>query len=80
MANENELRFEEMLARLDVIVRTLEKGDTPLEDSLTLYTEGAELIRRCTDKLNRAEQTVVRLQKGPDGAPVEVPFAGEDEG
>ena len=79
MANENELRFEEMLARLDVIVRTLEKGDTPLEDSLTLYTEGAELIRRCTDKLTRAEQTVVRLQKGPDGAPAELPFAGEDD-
>ena len=75
----NELRFEQMLQRLDVIVRTLEKGETPLEDSLALYTEGADLIRRCTAKLSEAEQTVVRLQKGPDGAPVELPFAGDDE-
>ena len=44
-----------------------------------LYTEGAELIRMCTDKLNEAEQTVVRLQKGSDGAPKETPFPGENE-
>ena len=71
--------FEEMLSRLDAIVRTLEKGDAPLEESLTLYTEGAELIRQCTARLNDAEQTVVRLQKGPDGAPLEFPFAPVDE-
>ena len=33
--------FEQMLARLDEIVRSLEKGDAPLEESLSLYTEGA---------------------------------------
>ena len=72
-----EPRFEDMLARLDTIVRTLEKGDVPLEESLALYTEGAELIRLCTARLNEAEQTVVRLQKGPDGSPEELPFEGE---
>lgn len=70
--------FEEMLDRLDAIVRTLEKGDVPLEGSLALYTEGAELIKRCTGLLSDAEQTVVRLQKGMDGAPVEFPFAPEE--
>ena len=70
--------FEAMLERLDVIVKALEKGDASLEDSLALYTEGAELIRLCTARLNEAEQTVVRLQKGADGAPVELPFPGED--
>ena len=75
----NEKRsFEEMLERLDVIVRALEKGDVPLEQSLALYTEGAELIKCCTGLLNDAEQTVVRLQKGMDGAPVEFPFVGEE--
>ena len=73
-----EASFEEMLQRLDVIVRALEKGDAALEESLALYTEGAELIRLCTSRLNDAEQTVVRLQKGPDGAPVEQPFIGEE--
>lgn len=71
--------FEQMLARLDEIVRSLEKGDAPLEESLALYTEGAELIRICTKQLDEAEQTVVRLQKGTDGAPVETPFASENE-
>lgn len=63
--------FEQMLARLDEIVRSLEKGDAPLEESLSLYTEGAELIRTCTKQLDEAEQTVVKLQKDADGAPVE---------
>ena len=74
----NEPRFEEMLARLEVIVRTLEKGEVPLEESLSLYTEGAELIRLCTSRLSDAEQTVVRLQKGTDGTPEEYPFAGDN--
>ena len=57
----------------------MEKGDAELEESLALYTEGAELIRVCTARLNDAEQTVVRLQKGSDGAPVETPFPDEVE-
>ena len=71
--------FEEMLDRLEEIVRAMEKGDVPLEDSLRLYPEGAQLIRTCTEQLNAAEQTVVRLQKGPDGEPVELPFDSEDD-
>ena len=74
-----EMSFEEMLKRLDVIVRALEKGDAALDKSMKLYTEGAELIRLCTKQLNEAEQTVVRLQKGSDGAPEELPFPGENE-
>ncbi len=71
--------FEEMLARLDMIVRKLEKGDAPLDQSLALYQEGAGLIRLCARQLDEAEQTVVRLQKGADGAPVETPFDPGDE-
>lgn len=72
------LTFDQMLQRLDVIVRSLEKGDTSLEDSLTMYTEGAELIRICTARLNEAEQVVMRIQKGMDGSPSEIPFTGEE--
>ena len=76
--NEN-LSFEAMLRRLEEIVHALEQGDVALDRSLTLYTEGAELIRRCTKQLDEAEQTVVRLQKGPDGSPMELPFDTESE-
>jgi len=75
--NNEKKTFEEMLQRLDEIVRSLEQGNVPLDRSLSLYTEGAELIRGCTAQLEEAEQKVVKLQKGPDGAPVEMPFDTE---
>ena len=69
--------FEQALKRLDEIVRHLEKGDLPLKDSLTLFEEGTKLLSSCNTMLEEAEQKVVRLRKGPDGAPEELPF-GED--
>ena len=70
----NELTFEQKLERLDQIVKLLEKGDAPLAESLGLFEEGAGLIRDCSKQLDEAEQKVVKLRKGPDGAPVEEPF------
>ena len=74
----NELSFEQSLSRLDEIVKHLEKGDLPLNDSLALYEEGTALIRSCSKMLDDAEQKVVKLKKGPDRAPVELEF--EEEG
>lgn len=68
------LSFEESVARLDEIVRLLEKGDAPLNDSLKLFKEGTALIESCDTMLNEAEQLVVKLKKGPDGEPQELPF------
>ena len=70
--------FEEMLARLDEIVRRLESSDLPLEEALTLYEEGAALMKLCNDTLTEAEQKVVRLQKTADGSPRELPFDAEE--
>ena len=71
--------FEENITRLEEIVSLLEKGDAKLADSLALFEEGTKLIAGCSKQLDRAEQQVVKLMKGPDGAPVELPFAdGED--
>ena len=69
-----ELTFEQKLERLDEIVKLLEKGDAPLAESLGLFEEGTGLIRDCSKQLDEAEQKVVKLRKGPDGAPVEEPF------
>ena len=66
--------FEESLARLGEVVRTLERGDAPLADSLKLFEEGAALITACPKELDEAEQKVVKLRKGPDGEPEELPF------
>ena len=40
--------------------------------------EGTKLVGECTRELDRAEQKVVKLMKGPDGAPVELPFETEE--
>ena len=74
---EKTMNFEQSLARLDEIVRHLEKGDLPLDDSLSLFEEGTGLIRRCGNMLDEAEQKLVKLKKGPDRQPQELPF--EDE-
>ena len=76
-AKKQTLSFEEALSRLEEIVRHLEKGDLPLNDSLTLYEEGTKLIAQCSKLLDEAEQKVVQLGKGPDGAPEELPFGDE---
>ena len=72
------LRFEQSMARLDEIVRHLEKGDMPLSDSLALFEEGTALIRSCEKQLDEAEQKVVKLRKGPDREPEELPFEDEN--
>lgn len=75
--SEEKQTFEQKLGRLEQIVAALEKGDAPLTDSLALFTEGTALIAQCSDELDRAEQQVVKLMKGSDGAPVELPFEEE---
>ena len=73
-----ELSFEQAMKRLDEIVKELERGEVSLSDSMQLFEEGTALIRRCGGLLDAAEQQVVRLKKGPDGAPEELPFAAEE--
>ena len=75
---EHNLSFEQSLSRLGESVRHLEKGDLPLNDSLSLFEEGTGLIRRCGEMLDEAEQKVVKLKKGPDRQPVELPFEDEN--
>ncbi len=73
------MTFEQQITRLEEIVSVLEQGDVPLADSLSLFEEGTKLIAACTKQLDQAEQQVVKLMKGPDGAPVEQPFASTEE-
>ncbi len=72
------LSFEQSVARIEEIVRALEKGDVPLEQSLTLFEEGTGLIKSCSKMLDEAEQKVVKLRKDETGEPEELPFDGEE--
>ena len=73
------MSFEEKLARLAEIVALLEKGDAALAASLSLFEEGTKLANACTAELDKAEQQVVKLMKGPDSAPVELPFESTED-
>lgn len=75
---DKKLSFEEALGRLDEIVRHLEKGDLPLSQSLELFEEGSGLLKNCSAMLDKAEQKVVKLKKGEDRQPVELPFANDE--
>lgn len=70
--------FEENMARLEEIVSKLEKGDAQLSESLSLFEEGTQLVSACRKELDQAEQQVVKLMKGPDGAPIESDFLSEE--
>ena len=70
--------FEENMSRLEEIVSLLEKGDASLGDSMALFEEGTKLVNACRKELDSAEQKVVKLSKGPDGAPVESDFLTEE--
>src|ERR687890_953435 len=69
--------FEAQLATLERIVRELEHGDLPLEQSLDLFEQGVKLSRECQERLNEAERRIEVLLRGGDGATVAVPFEPE---
>ena len=61
-----EMSFEEAMAALEQVVTRLERGDVPLEESIALYEQGAQLKKRCADKLAEAEAKVelIRAAEG----------------
>ena len=69
--------FEESMVRLEQIVRALERGDAPLEESLKLFQEGTELVRNCGKLLEEAELQVKKIMTAPDGSPLEEAFTDE---
>ncbi len=69
--------FEESISRLEQIVRAMERGDVPLEESLKLFQEGTELVRNCQKLLDEAQLQVKKIMTAPDGSPVEEAFQDE---
>lgn len=64
-----EMTFEDALRELETVVGQLERGDVPLEQSITLYERGADLKKRCETKLKEAEERVAQITLGGDGQP-----------
>ena len=60
-------RFEDSLAELEGIVKRLEKGELPLEDSLAAFERGIGLVRTLSQRLADVEQRVEVLLKSEAG-------------
>lgn len=67
-----ELSFEESLDALESIINRIEKGEIGLEDSLSAYKQGEQLIRQCRTLLFDAEQRVKTIRLD------EIPLDGEE--
>lgn len=66
--------FEQSMERLEQIVRAMERGDVPLEESLKLFQEGTALVQTCGRLLDEAELQVKQIAVAADGTPVEESF------
>lgn len=61
------IHFEQSIGELEQIVKQLEKGELPLEDSLKQFEKGINLARQCQDVLKQAEQKIEILTNTNEG-------------
>lgn len=73
------LPFEQALERLEALVRELESGELPLEETIERFEEGQTLLRTCTDLLSRAELKVKEILDRAGGSPAERDWSAGDE-
>ena len=62
-----EARFEEALGELEGVVRRLEQGELPLEDSLAAFERGMALVKQLSKRLEDIERRVEVLLTRDDG-------------
>jgi len=67
-------KFEDALARLEVIVAELEHGELPMDASLKIFEEGVRLSKQCMKSLGDAEKKVEVLLQDADGTMRPQPF------
>jgi exodeoxyribonuclease VII small subunit len=59
--------FEDSIKRIEEIVESLERGDVPLDEAVSLYEEGIQLSKTCGEKLKAAELRIKKLSKNMKG-------------
>ena len=65
------MSFEGALAELEALVQKLESGDVKLEESISLYTRGAQLKQHCAAKLADAQARIEKVVVSSDGISTE---------
>ncbi|MXO58770.1 exodeoxyribonuclease VII small subunit [Altererythrobacter salegens] len=63
----SEMSFEQALKALEDVVRRLEGGEVPLDESIDLYERGEKLRKHCQARLDAAQARIEKIVQGPDG-------------
>ncbi|HKE88361.1 MAG TPA: exodeoxyribonuclease VII small subunit [Vicinamibacterales bacterium] len=71
--------FEAAIAELEAVVKKLEEGDLPLEESLRLYERGVHLSRFCHARLEEAERRIEVLNERGHLQPPPAGLTAEDD-
>ncbi|HEX9806912.1 MAG TPA: exodeoxyribonuclease VII small subunit [Alteraurantiacibacter sp.] len=64
-----DLNFEDALKALEEVVRKLEGGEVPLDESIDLYERGEALRKHCQARLDAAQARIEKIVASPDGKP-----------
>jgi len=72
-AQNEPMTFEQAMTRLEAIVRTLESGELPLDETVRLYEEGQHLRQYCEQYLADAEQRIAVIRQASDGSVIVEP-------
>ncbi|WP_417719279.1 exodeoxyribonuclease VII small subunit [Salipiger sp.] len=64
-----DMSFEQAMKELELVVSQLERGEVPLDESISLYQRGAELKAHCEARLKSAEEKVAAITLDDDGQP-----------
>lgn len=68
--NIGSMSFEQALKALEDVVRRLEGGEVPLDESIDLYERGEALRKHCQTRLDAAQARIEKIVAGPDGRAV----------
>ena len=72
------LTFEDAMTELETIVKALESGDAPLENSIASYERGVKLRDHCQKKLAEAQAKIEKISISNDGSMKTEPFAEQE--
>ena len=56
-----EMKFEDKIKELEIIVDELETGDTDLEESINKYTKAMQLVKECDEQLKKVEEKIAKI-------------------
>ena len=72
--NNEDIKLEDALDKLEDIVNMLQDGNIPLDESLKKFEDGIRLVRICQERLENAESKIMLLLKDAKGDNIETPF------